>query len=44
VDQLLARVKQAGATILKRPPGASDRYSGHFADLDGNVWQIVSDS
>jgi predicted lactoylglutathione lyase len=44
VDQLLARVNQAGARILTWPSSASDVYSGHFADFDGNVWQIVSDN
>jgi catechol 2,3-dioxygenase-like lactoylglutathione lyase family enzyme len=43
VDDLLARAATAGATIIKPAAGADrDRYSGYFADLDGNLWQVAS--
>ncbi len=44
VDQLLARVTGAGATIVKPAAAHADRdgYSGYFADLDGNLWRVAS--
>jgi catechol 2,3-dioxygenase-like lactoylglutathione lyase family enzyme len=43
VDELLARVEGAGATIVKSAARA-DRggYSGCFADPDGNLWRVAS--
>ncbi len=42
VDTLLARAKNAGATLTDRP---HDRpwgiYSGYFRDLDGHLWEII---
>jgi uncharacterized protein len=44
VDELLARVARAGAEIVREPGDAGQgRYSGAFADLDGNLWQVASD-
>jgi catechol 2,3-dioxygenase-like lactoylglutathione lyase family enzyme len=43
VDELMARVERAGAEIIRRPGGAGQEgYSGSFADLDGNLWQVTS--
>jgi predicted lactoylglutathione lyase len=42
VDQLLARAEEAGGRILKSPATNATGYSGHFADLDGNVWEVAS--
>lgn len=42
VDQVLARAKNAGATILK--PAQSvfwGGYSGYFADPDGHLWEVA---
>ena len=41
VDQVMAQVKQAGATIVKEA-GANDwgGYNGAFADPDGHVWNV----
>jgi len=42
VDALLARAKNAGATLTDRP---HDRpwgiYSGYFRDLDGHLWEVI---
>ena len=42
VNALLARAKDAGATLTDRP---HDRpwgiYSGYFRDLDGHLWEII---
>lgn len=42
VNKTMALAEKAGATILK----AADKtfwggYSGHFADLDGHIWEIA---
>jgi uncharacterized protein len=43
VDELLARVAQAGAAIVRAPVGADDGgYAASFADPDGNLWQLAS--
>jgi catechol 2,3-dioxygenase-like lactoylglutathione lyase family enzyme len=43
VDDLLSRARTAGATITDlghdRPWGI---YSGYFRDLDGHLWEIIS--
>ena len=42
VDAVLARAKDAGATLTGRP---HDRpwgiYSGYFRDLDGHLWEVI---
>ena len=42
VDEVLARAKQAGATIV-RPAAQAEwgGYSGAFADPDGYVWEVA---
>ena len=43
VDELLARAHSAGGKIVKAPsPADGSSYSGYFADLDGNVWQVTN--
>jgi catechol 2,3-dioxygenase-like lactoylglutathione lyase family enzyme len=42
VDALLARAARAGGQIVRAGRLAEDGYSGYFADLDGNLWQVVS--
>lgn len=42
VDELLATAVQAGGEVVKAPSAAHGTYGGYFADLDGNLWQIVS--
>ena len=43
VDELLARAARAGGEIVSRPAAAGQAgYSGWFADLDGNLWQVTS--
>lgn len=43
VDKVIARARNAGATILKEPQAAPlfDGYQGYFADPDGYLWDIV---
>lgn len=42
VDELLARVAGAGAEIVRPPAGPGDGgYGACFADLDGNLWQVI---
>ena len=45
VDELLARAAAAGGTIVK-PGAGTDRggYRAYFADLDGNLWHLASNS
>ena len=42
VDALLAKAKEAGATVTDGP---HDRpwgiYSGYFRDLDGHLWEVI---
>jgi catechol 2,3-dioxygenase-like lactoylglutathione lyase family enzyme len=42
VDEVLAKVESAGATIVK-PAGKTfwGGYAGYFADPDGHLWEIV---
>ena len=42
VDELLARVEQAGGRILTPAVGGSNGSPRHFADLDSNVWRIAT--
>lgn len=43
VDELLARAARAGGEIVRPAVGAGQGgYSGSFADLDGNLWQVTS--
>lgn len=42
VEDVLARAKQAGATIVRLATRAEwGGYSGAFADLDGYVWEVA---
>jgi catechol 2,3-dioxygenase-like lactoylglutathione lyase family enzyme len=42
VDTLLARAERAGGEIIDAPTSRrGNGYSGHFADLDGNLWQVA---
>ena len=42
VDEILARLKNHGATILKQPQKAFwGGYSGYFSDPDGHTWEIA---
>lgn len=42
VDEIFARLKQYGATILKPPQKTSwGGYSGYFADPDEHAWEIA---
>lgn len=42
VDTVMARVRQAGATIVK-PAGETfwGGYAGYFQDPDGHLWEVV---
>jgi catechol 2,3-dioxygenase-like lactoylglutathione lyase family enzyme len=45
VDALLTRAVQAGGTIVRSAlDTGGGRYSGYFADPDGNLWQVASRS
>lgn len=42
VDEVLAKAGQAGARILKPASDAAwGGYYGHFADIDGHIWEIA---
>jgi catechol 2,3-dioxygenase-like lactoylglutathione lyase family enzyme len=42
VDSLLGRAAQAGGRVVTRAAASGGRgYSGYFADLDGNLWQVA---
>lgn len=43
VDDVVARARAAGATILKEPQDAPlfGSYQAYFADPDGHLWDIV---
>jgi predicted lactoylglutathione lyase len=42
VDSVMEQAARAGARILKTPrPTPWGGYSGHFADLDGQPWEIA---
>lgn len=42
VDAIMAKAKQAGATILKPAHETFwGGYSGYFQDPDGHIWEIV---
>ena len=42
VDEIFARLKSHGATILKEPQKAFwGGYSGYFSDPDGHTWEIA---
>lgn len=42
VDRVLAQAVEAGATLLKAAEDTDwGGYSGYFADLDGNAWEIA---
>jgi uncharacterized protein len=44
VDQLIERARRAGATIVTAPQQHPWGYSGAFADPDGHVWMMTSES
>ena len=42
VDDIFARLKGAGATIVKAPAHVSwGGYSGYFSDADGHTWEVA---
>ncbi len=42
VDEIFARLKQHGATIVKAPEKTFwGGYSGYFADPDGHAWEVA---
>ena len=42
VDQIFARLKDNGTTIMKMPEEVFwGGYSGYFDDLDGHLWEIA---
>jgi catechol 2,3-dioxygenase-like lactoylglutathione lyase family enzyme len=42
VDEIFARLRTNGATIVKEPQKAFwGGYSGYFSDLDGHTWEIA---
>lgn len=42
VDNAFDEVKAAGGTIVKKPVATDwGGYSGHFADLDGHLWEVA---
>lgn len=42
VDEIFARLKSHGATILKEPHKTFwGGYSGYFSDSDGHTWEIA---
>ncbi|MEX0805618.1 MAG: VOC family protein [Candidatus Binatia bacterium] len=42
VDEILARLKENGVTIVKEPQKAVwGGYSGYFSDPDGHTWEIA---
>jgi catechol 2,3-dioxygenase-like lactoylglutathione lyase family enzyme len=42
VDEIFASLRETGATIVKTPQKAFwGGYSGYFADLDGNKWEVA---
>ena len=42
VDEIFARLKNHGATIVKEPQKAFwGGYSGYFSDPDGHTWEIA---
>ncbi|WP_116453599.1 VOC family protein [Blastococcus litoris] len=41
VDDLLAKATSAGGRTTSSPRDEGARYTGSFADPDGNVWQLL---
>jgi predicted lactoylglutathione lyase len=44
VDELVERAHQAGAEIVTEPGQQPWGYAGAFADPDGHVWMVTSES
>ena len=44
VDELVRRAHDAGAQVLTQPGRQPWGYAGTFADPDGHVWMITSES
>jgi uncharacterized protein len=42
VDEVIARARKAGATIVKAPQDTFyGGYAGYFSDPDGHLWEVV---
>lgn len=44
VDELIERAHQSGAEIVTQPGQQPWGYAGTFADPDGHIWMVTSDS
>jgi predicted lactoylglutathione lyase len=44
VDAMLQRARQAGAEIVTAPGRQPWGYAGAFADLDGHIWMVRSET
>ncbi|MCY1143198.1 VOC family protein [Actinoplanes sp. Pm04-4] len=45
VDEIMARAESAGATVVKPAEAAQwGGYFGYFADPDGNLWKVATNS
>jgi predicted lactoylglutathione lyase len=44
VDELVKRAREAGARVLTEPGPQPWGYAGTFADPDGHLWMITSES
>ncbi len=42
VDELIARVRAAGATIVLEPGDHGWGYAGSFTDPDGHLWMVTA--
>ncbi|HSE29712.1 MAG TPA: VOC family protein [Candidatus Saccharimonadales bacterium] len=42
VDDMIAKAKKAGATIVIEPSQQFMGYAGQFKDLDGHLWMVVN--
>jgi uncharacterized glyoxalase superfamily protein PhnB len=44
VDEVVKRAHQAGAEIVTEPGRQPWGYAGAFADPDGHIWMVTSES
>jgi predicted lactoylglutathione lyase len=44
VEELVKRAHQAGAEVITEPGQQPWGYAGAFADPDGHVWMVISES
>jgi predicted lactoylglutathione lyase len=44
VDETIERARRAGATIVSEPAQQPWGYTGTFADPDGHLWMVTSES